>query len=692
LVDLARDDAGVTTAAAEAVGWRVSQSGDRRDRRRWPAFAPRSEPAAAPARITGLSATPRPNPLAMPRQDLRARIVAPPIGAGTRARRLPVFAGAAAISLMAGALMFAVLRREGVNPLEWLTLALTALLSFWVGFGFMSATTGFLASLGRPRPLAVANPAAEITARTAILLPTYNEDPGLVLAAVQAIGEDLARLGLADRYDLFVLSDTREPDVARGEAAGFVRLRLRMAAGPAVYYRRRALNTDRKAGNIGDWVERFGGGYDFMLVLDADSLMSGETIAALTAEMQRDGGCGLLQSTPTIVNAETPFARLQQFASRLYGPMFAAGLARWTGAEGNYWGHNALVRVRAFASCAGLPHLPGKKPFGGHILSHDFIEAGLLRRRGWSVRTLAGLGGSYEETPPTLLDTAARDRRWCQGNLQHARLLGAGGLHWVSRLHLLLGIAAYVAPSLWLALVACGAIIWPAQHIPPRSAELAEVVGLFAFMLALLAAPKAMALLLALGRRRERWGFGGAANLLVGFFVECVASTLITPVVMVMQSAAVIEVLLGRDSGWNAQNRQGVELRGRDAWRAHRGHVLLGVGGALGALLVSKYLLMWASPVFLSLGFSALLSLHTSRQKLGSFLRRRGLFEIPEDAAPPAVLERSLALRGAWAAEAADRRRIDLMMREPAAVYEFVQNRPAAAARRTRERQPVTTW
>jgi membrane glycosyltransferase len=635
--------------------------------------------AVAASPFPALRSTPTASRLAMPRQDLRRAPTAQRLPAeGVVVRRLILVAGALAIAALVGAVLYSVLSREGLTCMEWATLALSVTLSGWVGFGFVSATAGFLAAL--PRRDAAAWPAAaaaRIDARTAVLLPTYNEDPGLVLAAAQSIAEEVARLGLADRYDFFILSDTRDEALARAEATGLLRLRLRLADGPAVYYRRRKANTDRKAGNIGEWVETYGAGYDFMLVLDADSLMSGETIAQLTAEMQADPRLGLLQTAPTVVNAETPFARLQQFAARLYGPVFARGQAWWSGAEGNYWGHNALIRVAAFAESAGLPHLTGPRPFGGHILSHDFIEAALLRRRGWAVRTLADLPGSYEETPPTLLDTAARDRRWCQGNLQHARVLAAAGLHWVSRLHLALGIFAYLAPLLWLALVVCGAIIWPSQHLAVHSAEYDEVIALFVFTLGLLAAPKAMALTLALGSPKARRGFGGAGRLWLGFAVECVASMLMTPVMMLMQAIAVAEVLIGRDAGWTPQRREGVELSRRDAWRAHRGHVLLGVAGALGALLVSKYFLMWASPVFLSLTLSALLSLHTSRPGAGR-LARRGLFRIPEDTSPPRVLARSLALRRAYADEAAARRQIEALFRQGVPAYEFKAARRAA--------------
>ena len=636
----------------------------------------------------------------MPEQNLRRAPAAMRLtGEPMAVRRAIVLAGAFAIGAIVVGMLFQVLRRNGLTPMEGVTLALSALLSVWVGFGFMSATAGFAVLLPKRAAAAVAAPAAPIAARTAILLPTYNEDPGLILSAVQAIGEDLRRLALAGRYDVFILSDTRDEAVARAEATGLLRLRMRLNGGPRVFYRRRAANTDRKAGNIGDWVETHGGGYDFMLVLDADSLMSAETIAALTRTLEREPGVGLAQTVPTIINAETPFARLQQFASRLYGPMFARGQAWWSGSEGNYWGHNAMIRVAAFAQSAGLPHLSGPRPFGGHIMSHDFIEAALLRRRGWAVRTLPELGGSYEETPPTLLDTALRDRRWCQGNLQHARVLAAAGLHWVSRLHLVCGIMAYLAPALWLALVVCGAIIWPSQHLAVRSIEFGEVTALFGFTLALLLAPKLMALILALGDRETRAGFGGWVQLVAGFLVESIASVLMTPVMMVMQSVAVVEVLIGRDSGWSVQRREGDELSGRDAWRAHRGHVILGVGGALGALLVSKDFLVWASPVFLSLSLSALLSLHTSRPKFGHFLRRRGLFQIPEDDDPPPVLERSLALRAAYAGEADFRRQLDAFFREPAPVYQVsapkprFEAAPAALGRPAEIRlQPVMTW
>ncbi|MBN8772313.1 MAG: glucans biosynthesis glucosyltransferase MdoH, partial [Thiobacillus sp.] len=223
-----------------------------------------------------------------------------------------------------------------------------------------------------------------------------------------------------------------------------------------LYYRRRRRNIARKAGNIADFCKRWGGGYDYLLVLDADSLMEPTSIIELARRMEADRDAGLIQTVPRLVHGKTVFARLHQFASRIYGPAIATGLAWWVGGEGNYWGHNAIIRRRAFTEAAGLPDLPGKAPFGGHILSHDFVEAALIRRAGWTVKIADDIQGSYEETPPSLVDFAIRDRRWCQGNLQHVGVLPARGLHWVSRFHLVSGILSYLASFLWLLLIAAG--------------------------------------------------------------------------------------------------------------------------------------------------------------------------------------------------------------------------------------------
>jgi membrane glycosyltransferase len=387
-------------------------------------------------------------------------------------RRTYLLAGTFFLTLAGSYEMYEVLQVGGVTILEAIILALFVPLFAWIAFSFMSAIAGFCVLLSRRKDelgIDSSSPLPAIESQTAILLPTYNEDPYSVLARLRAVYESVEETGCVSKFDWFVLSDTTDPAIWIAEEKCF--LRLRDEAGPTarIFYRHRPENTARKSGNIEDWVKRFGSSYEYMLILDADSLMTGDTIVRLAAAMEQHRNVALIQTLPIVVNAKTLFARWQQFAGRLYGPLIAAGIAWWHGSEGNYWGHNAIIRVRAFARDAALPELRGRKPFGGHILSHDFIEAAFMRRGGWAIHMTATLGGSYEESPPSLLDFAARDRRWCQGNLQHLAVLPARGLHWVSRLHLLTGIGSYLTAPLWFIFLVFGLLVsLQAQFVRPE--------------------------------------------------------------------------------------------------------------------------------------------------------------------------------------------------------------------------------
>ena len=604
--------------------------------------------------------------LAMPAQSLKSGRLARLAGEAMAGRRAFLLLGSGAITGAAAAVTAILFAPGGLTVVDVVAFSLFVVLFAWVAFGFISAVGGFWVCWRRDDGPPGAQPV--ILSRTALLAPTYNEDPGRILAAVQAMYEDLAERGVAALYDFFVLSDTRDDAIAREEAVGVLRLRARLGPEARIFYRRREKNTDRKAGNIAEWVERFGGAYESMLILDADSLMSGDTIIRLTAAMERDPGLGLLQTSPPIINAETPFARLQQFASRAYGPMLAAGQDWWSGAEGNYWGHNAIIRTRAFAERAGLPHLPGPRPFGGHIMSHDFVEAALLRRGGWKIRMAAGLGGSFEETPPTILDMAIRDRRWCQGNLQHLGVVGGAGLHWISRLHLIRGVLSYATSPLWLFLLIAGAGVWMEQGGPSAVLGADAAAWLFGLTMALLIAPKLMAVALTLRSGIARRGFGGSARFVIGVVLEIILSALVAPVLMLMQSVSVLQVLVGRDAGWATQQRDPGRLSRREAWRIHRAH--MGIGGVAAALVfaLDPVMFWWSSPVYLGLIFSAPLALLLSQPELGGLL---GLARTPEERRPPPVVVRAAALRAAYDREAPIRAAIEKRLREPAMVYGF---------------------
>jgi membrane glycosyltransferase len=340
---------------------------------------------------------------------------------------------------------------------------------------------------------------------------------------------------------------------------------------------------------------------------------------------------------------------MQQFASRVYGPPLAAGMAWWTGTEGNFWGHNAILRTRAFMESAGLPELPGTPPLGGPILSHDFVEAALLRRAGWSVRIADDLPGSYESCPATLLSLSVRERRWCQGNLQHGRVLTAKGLHWISRLHLLTGILSFVSSPLWLFfLVATLALgvqsefarpeyfprsytlfpIWP--HLDPVRAQ-----HLFFLTLGILLLPKALGLIwFAASAARLR----GAGVLLLGsFIVEVVLSALLAPILMLIHGGFVASVLTGHDSGWQPQLRGDQSVPWTQVAFRHRWHVLVGVGLAAAAYSVSREMLAWVSPAVIGMVAAVPLSWLTGSTKVGLWAKRWGLLRTPEEAHRPEV-------------------------------------------------------
>ncbi|MBN8872029.1 MAG: glucans biosynthesis glucosyltransferase MdoH [Rhodospirillales bacterium] len=626
-------------------------------------------------------ALPDPAPLPMPTQSLRAapprrgRLPSSPRAIGLR--RFLVIGSAIALTAFGGEEMYRVLAVNGPTPLAIVMLALFLTLFAWIALSFTSALAGFasLISHRRSRLLHDAAP----TTRTALLMPTYNESPHRVMAGLQAIAESVQQTGAADRFDIFILSDTTNPDVWIEEEAAYLRLRAAIGDTPRLYYRRRAKNTARKAGNIADWVMRFGGAYPQFLILDADSVMAGDTLLQLVATMEAHPDVGLVQTLPIIAGGTTLFARMQQFAGRVYGPLIAHGIAWWHGAEGNYWGHNALIRTQAFAENGGLPELRGRKPFGGHIMSHDFVEAALIRRGGWAVHMLPALRGSYEESPPSLTDLAVRDRRWCQGNLQHAAVLPARGLHWVSRLHLLTGIGSYITAPLWLMFLLCGILIslqarfitpdyFPAgKALFPQWPVIDPVRAMWVFIgtMALLLIPKLLGTFAVLLRGPDRRGCGGTIRLLLSVILETIVAGLLAPVVMLTQSIDVVAILLGRDSGWNAQRRDDGSIPLRETARAYRRHTLLGVvlGGI--AWVVSPSLALWMTPVILGLAFAIPLAALTGQRSVGLALRRVGLLRIPEEVTPPAELARATALQRA-APETPELDGVHRLLRDPA--------------------------
>jgi membrane glycosyltransferase len=608
-------------------------------------------------------ATPVESRLSMPAQNIfkferrqRRKQVAPRRDAGPWIARLVTFGGGLALTGYGGYEMYKVIDVGGVTFLKWALLALFVLNFSWIALSFCSTIVGAGMLLKRRTPIALPEKLGE---KTVVVMPIYNETPSRVFTTLQAIFEDVEETGLGGNFDWFFLSDTTNPDVWIAEERAFIALRRRLGAkGVRVYYRRREKNTSRKAGNIAEFVQRWGGAYKHMVVLDADSLMTGGTIVRLAAAMEADPDSGLIQTLPLVINRNTLFARVQQFAARIYGPVIAAGLSEWMGRDGNYWGHNAIIRTEAFAAHCGLPDLRGKPPFGGHILSHDFVEAALMRRAGYAVYMLPTLGGSYEESPPSLIDVSIRDRRWCQGNLQHGRILFGRGFHWASRQHFLTGIFGYLTSPLWLLQLLVGiALVFQASYFKPEyfTSEFAlfpvwprfdaeRSLQLFELTMAILLMPKFFGLIVAIAERDTRRGSGGVLMLVISTVFEIVLSALLAPIMMLIQTGHVLHILFGFDTGWDPQRRDDGSVPLSAIVRRHRSHVFLGVLSLIAGMLISPSLVAWMSPTIAGLILSIPISALTGQRWLGLAFRRAGVLRTPEESTTPPIAKRARSL------------------------------------------------
>lgn len=598
---------------------------------------------------TGRPALPPEAPIAMPRQPRHGHRQptrhrpALPRRAATTLSRLVLFAATGALTAFGAFEMYAVTATGGVTPLQWLFLLAFSLTFAWIGFSACQAVLGFVRLIALDLFGRIPAPPDSALLRTAVLMPVYNEDPVRIAAGIRAMADGLAAKSPRD-FAFFLLSDTTDPEAWVGEEAVFAALTDAAPGSCPVFYRHRRDNSERKAGNIADWVSRWGAAYDAMIVLDADSLIAPDTMIEMARRLAAEPGLGLIQTLPAIVAGQTLFARLQQFANRCYGPIFGNGLAAWHGNDGNFWGHNAIIRTAAFAACCRLPHLPGPPPMGGDILSHDFVEAALLRRGGWGVRFDTDLGHSLEEAPPSLVDVMIRDRRWCQGNLQHGRMVTATGIPAANRLHMLSGILGYLSAPLWLLLVALGLALalqvalsgpdyFPGPTLFPMWPvfESERAIRLFILSMGVLLTPKFLGWLAATINPRRCRAFGGPVLVTLGVVVEIVLSALYAPVLMLVQTRFVWQVLRGGDSGWKPQRRGAGDMTLREAFRIHFWHAATGAATALGTWGIGGGLFLWTLPLTGALMLSPVTSWLSGHKSAGGVLRQFGILRTPEE-------------------------------------------------------------
>ena len=551
----------------------------------------------------------------------------------------------AAVTQMAG-----VLQLDGFTAREVVILVLFAILFAWIVSAFWLAVFGAWARFAKVNLLPLRPAADHTAARTAILMPIYNEDVARVFSGVRAVWESAG-----PDFDFYILSDSTNPGNWVAEELEWQKLKNALGETARIFYRHRARNIGRKSGNIQDFCENWGRLYDYMVILDADSLMTGKTLAQLVGLMDANPRVALIQAPPQLVGRHSLFARIQQFASSIYGPIHAAGLAFLQGPDGNYWGHNAIIRVHAFIQHCGLPRLPGSPPFGGEIMSHDFIEAALLRRAGWEVWMAPDIGGSFEEPPPTLLDYLIRDRRWCQGNLQHLRIVFAQGLAMPSRLHLALGIMSYVSSPLWLLLLVVSIVDMmgfkaPASTIdfesmlPLAVSHTAELVILVLATLVALYGPKLLAVIALLESPEATRAHGGIGAVLWGAFWESVFATLMAPIVMLQHSWFVFTILIGMATGWNAQTRADRALPFALVARKFAPHTVIGLAATFLLQYYAPDSFNWFLPLLAGLWIAIPLVAFSSSPLLGKVAREEHLFLVPSETRGSKVLSRAHAL------------------------------------------------
>lgn len=589
------------------------------------------------------------------RQCLRHRPIQPmgtPSPAWARAarrRRRALLGAILAVACLAAVLQIAALPQAAAlwrdSPVlalaSWARIALFTLLFAWVCAGFVTALMGLRVMLrGDPMALpvddAVRRPLPP-EARTAIVMPICNEDVDAVFAGLSATCESLAATGALRAFDIFVLSDTRVPEIRAAEQRAWQQLRQVMgdtAEQPRLFYRWRRRNAGKKAGNLADFCRRWGRRYRYMVVLDADSVMSGDCLVRLVQVMEAQPQVGILQTAPEACAPDTLHARAQQFANRVLGRLYVAGLQYWQLGDSHYWGHNAILRVEPFMRHCALARLPGRDGARVEILSHDFVEAALMRRAGYEVWMLPSLRGSFEQLPAHLLDELQRDHRWCRGNLRNARLLAEPGLAGVHRSLFVVGVMAYASAPLWLAYVLLGLLAAPAPSATGTLSQELTSTALWALTMLMLASPRLMAAL-AIAWRGEARHFGGLRALCAGTLLEGLLATLQAPVRMLAHTWSVFTALTGRGTGWQSPPRQALQVRWRDALTQ-----LSGWSGALGlGLLIASQLQGQASTRLLFIAGPLLLSVPlvvwTSRVDWGAGLRRIGLMRVPMEMRVP---------------------------------------------------------
>ena len=551
----------------------------------------------------------------------------------------------------------AILGGDGLSVMDLAILAAFTLTLPWTVIGFWNAITGLVLGLAHRDPVAAVLPIegldevpGPMRGRTALVVPVYDEDPELVLRHLGATVDDLARSGGLDGFEVFLLSDTQDASSIVREAQAVEAFVAACGFADRFHYRRRAANLGFKTGNLWEWLERQGSAFDYMVVLDADSLMHGPVIRRLVHLMDRNPRLGILQTLITGLPSQSAFTRLFQFGMRHGMRTYTLGSAWWQGPAGPYWGHNAIVRVAPFMAHCRLPTLPGAPPLGGQVLSHDQLEAAAMQRGGYEVRVLPVEDGSYELNPPCLPEFTRRSLRWCQGNMQYLKLVGAPGWPPMARLQLALAILMYVAGSAWLAFMVLG-FLQGALGIgggilvadPWITAPSSFGFTLLLVMMTMTFAPKLAGLIDALVDGRRRRSYGGALPLLAGGFAEFVHGMMLAPIMAIAEAVFLAGLFFrGKGLAWKVQRRDGSGVGWREAATRFWPQTLVGAIIVAAFAAAAPQVLPWVLPAAIGPLLTIPFAWVTTRPALGRALARYRFAAIPEERATPVVVARAL--------------------------------------------------
>ncbi|MDF7666256.1 glucans biosynthesis glucosyltransferase MdoH [Orbaceae bacterium ESL0727] len=536
--------------------------------------------------------------------------------------------------------------------IQAIIIALFAILFCWISIGFWTSIMGLILTvMGKDRytiPIPQ-DPAAHIDGahRTALVMPICNEDVARVFAGLRATYQSLVETGHAQCCDFYILSDTNDPDLYVNELKAWADFNAEKEHnGCNIFYRHRKRRVKRKSGNIDDFCRRWGNQYEYMMILDADSIMTGDCILKMIAMMEMTPTAGILQSPPKSVRMTTLYGRIQQFANQIYSDIFCSGTHFWQLDAAQYWGHNAMIRLKPFIEhCLLSPLYKRKNPI--HILSHDLVEATLMRRAGYGVWIAYNMNGSYEELPGNMIEDLKRDNRWCMGNLLNLHLIFKSGITLTHRVMFITSGMAYISSLLWLIFLIFSTLLLlvfnvsepqyflrPNQFYPvwPRWNE-HLAMQLLSTTLVLLFAPKVFSYAIILARTGAK-DVGGVFKLTLSILIEMIWSMILAPIRMIFHSKFVIKVWLGSKIQWKSPSRSDDALTWGESFYFCWTLSLLGILWLVVIIWMNPQFTYWYIAILVPLTISPLVIRVSGLTSLGMAAKKKGLFLTPEETHP----------------------------------------------------------